>query len=261
MVDILLPATLAGYVAGVVLAAVGTIQRSRWVDAAATAVFMLTWAAHTFEILHIGITAGRVPLSNGFEYLLVFGWAVVGLYLYIALRRRVPVAGLVLPPLAALACAAALAVSQTPVEQDASASGWFLFHTSIATLGMAILGVAFAMAVLYIAQDYALKSRRTPGLLQRLPPLEQCDRVGLEALIVGFVLLTVGIGTGIVLNAGRHSQLFSGGAKQVLPLIAWVVFLVVLLARTWMGYRGRRSALLTIAGFLLALAGVAGMTL
>lgn len=261
MVQTLLPAALAGYVLGVVLAAVGTVQRSRLADRTASLVFALSWLVHSAAILRIGIEAGRIPLTNGFEYLVVLGWAISGLYLYIAARHQVPVIGLVLPPLAALAVAGALAVSHPIVKDADGPGGWFLFHTGISTLGMAILGVAFGMSVLYLAQDHALKSRRTPGLLQRLPALEECDRIGLQALIVGFVLFTLGIGTGIVINAGRHSELFSGGAKQIFPLLAWVVFLIVLVARTWLGYRGRKSALLTIAGFLLGLATVAGMTL
>jgi len=261
MLPILLPASLAGYILGIVLEAVGIVQRSRWASRLASMVFALTWLLHAIAILFIGLDAERIPLTNGFEYLVVFGWAVAGLYLLIALRHRFPFAGLLLPPLAALAVGAALAVAQ-PVVKDADGPGvGFLFHTSISTLGMAFLGVAFAMALLYLAQDHALKSRSTPALLQRLPPLEECDHVGLQALIVGFVLLTLGIGTGIAMNTGLHSELLSGGAKQIFPLLAWTVFLIVLLARTWLGYRGRKSALLTIAGFFLALATVVGMTL
>ena len=261
MTGILLPAALAGYVLGIVLAVVGTVQRSRLANGSASVVFALTWLLHAVVIVHIGLLAGRIPLTNGFEYLLVFGWAVLGLYLYIAVRHRVPVAGLVLPPLAALVTTAAMAVSH-PVGKDAhGAGGFFLFHTGISTLGMASLGAAFGMAVLYLAQDHALKSRRTPGLLKRLPSLEKCDHIGLQTLIVGFILLTLGIGTGIAINTGMQGELLSGGAKQIFPLLAWLVFLAVLVARTWLGWRGRNSALLTIAGFLLALASVAGMTL
>ncbi len=261
MVQTLLPAALAGYVLGIVLTAVGTVQRSRLANRAASFVFLFTWVLHAVAILLIGIEADRIPLTNGFEYLVVFGWAISGLYLYIAFRHQFRMAGLVLPPLAALAIVGALVVSH-PIVKNADGPGvGFLFHTSIATLGMAFLGVAFGMAVLYLAQDHALKSRSTPGLLQRLPALEECDHIGLQALIVGFVLFTLGIGTGIVINTGRHSELLSGGAKQIFPLLAWVVFLIVLLARTWLGYRGRKSALLTITGFLLGLATVVGMTL
>ena len=149
-------------------------------------------------------------------------------------------------------------------------SGWSVApnrgRTAVAGMVSGFMGTVSSiggppMALLYLAQDHALKSRSTPGLLQRLPALEECDRVGLQALIVGFVMLTLGIGTGIAMNTGLHSEFLSGGAKQIFPLLAWAVFLVVLLARTWLGYRGRKSALLTIAGFLLGLASVAGMAL
>jgi ABC-type uncharacterized transport system permease subunit len=261
MVEILLPTALAGYVFGVVLAAVGTAKQSRTIHAFASVVFVATWVVHLVTIVKIAVDAGRIPLTNVFEYLLVFGWVVLGLYLYIGLRRRVPVAGLVLPPISALSTAVALALYEPSVPEIVGPSIWFLFHTTISTLGVAILGVAFAMALLYLGQDFALKSHRAPALLHRLPSLQKCDRVGLESLIVGFILLTLGIGTGVILNSSRHSEFLSGGVKQVLPLLAWAVFFAVLLARTWLGYRGRKSAILTIAGFLLALASAAGMTL
>jgi len=261
MIEILLPTVLAGYVFGVVLSAVGTSKQSRNIHIVANAVYTLTWVVHLWTIINLALDVGRVPLANVFEYLLVFGWVVLGLYLYIGLRRHVSVVGLVLPPLSALSTVAALAIYEPSVPELVGPSIWFLFHTTISTLGVAILGVAFAMALLYIAQDHALKSRSAPGLLQRLPSLQKCDRVGLESLIVGFILLTLGIGTGVILNSNRHSEFLSGGVKQILPLIAWGAFFAVLLARTWLGYRGRKSAVLTIAGFLLALASAAGMTL
>ena len=261
MVQILLPAALAGYLLGVVLAAVGTVQHSRLANRTASAVFVITWVLHAVAILFIGIEAQRIPLTNMFEYLVVFGWAVSGLYLYVAFRHQFRIAGLVLPPLAGLATVAALAVSQSVGKAADGPNVGFLFHTSISTLGMAFLGVAFGMALLYLAQDHALKSRSTPGLLQRLPALEECDHVGFQALIVGFVMLTVGIGSGIAINADLHSRFFSGGAKQIFPMLAWGVFLIVLFSRAWLGYRGRKSAYLTIAGFLLGLATVVGMTL
>jgi len=257
----MLTAGLAGYVLGIVLATVGTVQHSRLANRTASAVFLVTWVLHAVAILLVGIEAERIPLTNMFEYLLVFGWALSGLYLYIVFRHRFRIAGLVLPPLAALAIVGALAVSQSEVKDVSGPGVGFLFHTSISTLGMAFLGVAFGMALLYLAQDHALKSRSTPGMLQRLPALEECDQVGFQALIVGFVMLTVGIGTGIVMNTDLHSKLLSGGAKQIFPLLAWGVFLIVLFSRTWLGYRGRKSAYLTIAGFLLGLATVVGMTL
>jgi ABC-type uncharacterized transport system permease subunit len=44
-------------------------------------------------------------------------------------------------------------------------------------------------------------------------------------------------------------------------LLAWAVFAGLLLARGALGFRGRKSAYLTIAGFTLGLMTVVGMTL
>jgi ABC-type uncharacterized transport system permease subunit len=264
MAQALLPAALAGYVLGIVLAAVGTIQRSDLAGRAASFAFTVTWLLHSTVILHRGWAAQALPLRTRFEFLLVLGWALLGLYLYVWFRFRVNVAALVLPPLAMLATAIALASSgadYAEVVGSSTVGSWFLFHTTISTLGMAILGVAFTMALLYLFQDRALKSRKVPGLLQRLPALDQCDQLGLQALIVGFTMLTLGIITGIIVNAADHGEWISGSAKQILPLVAWAVFAVVLLARTSMGIRGRRSAYLTIAGFVIGLASVLGMAL
>ena len=49
-------------------------------------------------------------------------------------------------------------------------------------------------------------------------------------MLVGFVLLTLGIGTGVVINARLHERLWVPGAKQIFPLLAWIVF-AALLAR------------------------------
>jgi ABC-type uncharacterized transport system permease subunit len=44
-------------------------------------------------------------------------------------------------------------------------------------------------------------------------------------------------------------------------LLAWIVFAVILASRTALGFRGRKSAYLTIAGFALGLLTILGMTL
>jgi len=137
----------------------------------------------------------------------------------------------------------------------------FLFHTTVATLGMAILGVSFAMSVLYLFQDRALKTRKTLLLLDRLPSLERCDQIGFRSLVSGFVLLTVGIGTGLAINTEVYERLWVWGAKGMFPVLAWIVFAAILVARTALGFRGRKSAYLTITGFTLGVLTVIGMTL
>jgi ABC-type uncharacterized transport system permease subunit len=228
----------------------------------ASALFVVSWLAHGAELVRRGIESGAWPVTNLSEYLLGLAWAILGLHLVLWFGWRIYVASLVLPPLAALAAIAALPWlhegGAAPVRERGP---WFLFHTTVSTLGMATLSVAFAMSLIYLVQDRALKAKRTLSLLERMPSLERCDRIGFGALLVGFALLTLGIATGVVVNASFHERLWVAGPKQVLPLVAWIVFAGLLLARFKLGFRGRRSAWLTITGVTIGLLTAVGMTL
>jgi ABC-type transport system involved in cytochrome c biogenesis permease subunit len=238
------------------------VYRSSKARHAASVTFALTWLAHLVAVIGVGVTAGRIPLGNLPEYLLVLSWAVLSLHLYIWFRFKVYIAALLLPPMAAIAALGALPFLAGRAAQSAGRqNAMLLFHIGVSTLGMAILCVAFAMSLLYILQDRALKAKKTLGLLQRLPSLEKCDNIGFRALLTGFVLLTIGIGTGVIANMEVYRRLWVWEAKGSFALLAWIVFAATLTARTALGFRGRRSAYLIIAGFVLAVLTAMGITL
>jgi ABC-type uncharacterized transport system permease subunit len=146
-----------------------------------------------------------------------------------------------------------------PQGQALPRQGWFVFHTSIATAGVAALAVSFAMSLLYLVKERALKSKRSLRVLEMLPTLEALDRLGFQALLYGFPLLTLGIATGMVYSAAIHDRLWIWGPMEIFPVIAWAVFGGILWARFVRGMRGRRSAILAIAGFAFALLTFVGM--
>jgi ABC-type uncharacterized transport system permease subunit len=259
---VFLPIALIAYIVSIFLAGLATVYRSDAARGGASAVFVVAWLAHGGAVIQRGIATGGLPLNNVGEYLLVLGWVVMTLHLAVWFAGRVYAAGLVLAPIAAVASFAALPLLASGVHHGgAPLRGWFLFHTTISTLGMATLTVALAMSVIYLVKDRALKSRRTLRLLERLPSLESCDQIGFRSLWIGFILLTLGIGTGVIVNEKIYQQFWILGIKQVLPLLAWSVFAAVLLARFKLGLRGRKSAYMTIAGVTLGLLTVVGMTM
>jgi ABC-type uncharacterized transport system permease subunit len=257
-----LPAALVAYVVGVFFTSLTTIYRSRVWRTAASVVFVTAWTLHLGAVIQRGWQTGSFPLAGMAEYLLLLGFAVMTLHLLVWFRLRIDVCGLVLPPLAALAASAALSLmTRSAVHATPRPRSLFLFHTTVSTLGMATLCVALAMSLIFLVQDRALKARRTLRLLERLPPLDRCDQVGFQALVIGFVLLTLGIVTGVIVNAALHPRLWAIGAKEVFPVLAWAIFATVLVARFKAGLRGRKSAYLTITGVALGLLSVVGMTL
>lgn len=258
----LLSIALICYTACIALAVIGVVYRSETARRCASIMFPITWLAHLAAVLAEGIGAGRFPLASLAEFLLLLGFAVLTIHLYLWYRLRIYISALLLPPLAAIAALGALPLlpgggAQAGPRQDVL----LLFHAAISTLGMATLCVAFAMSVCYLIQDRGLKARLRLALLDRLPSLDRCDHIGFRALKIGFFLLTVGIGTGVVVNVDLHHKIWLWTAKGTFPLLAWFVFAATLTARTVLGFRGRKSAYLIIAGFVLGLFTIIGITL
>jgi len=218
MGTIYLSVALIAYIVGIFFAILTTTYQSRIARNAASVFWVIAWSAHTVAVVHRGVATGGVPLSSGPEYLLFLGLAVMTLHLLVWFRWRVDVVGIFLPPVAGLTGFVALALLGAGTAQSSAPHGWFLFHTTVSTLGMATLVVAFAMSVIYLVQDRALKARRTLQLLDRLPSLNRCDSIGFNSLVFGFILLTMGIGTGVIVNASVHDSLWIPGLKQTLPV-------------------------------------------
>ena len=87
----------------------------------------------------------------------------------------------------------------------------------------------------------------------RLPALNTCDELGYRSLTIGFVLLTLGMITGIIWNSQRDGRFWHNDPKEVLALVTWFVYLFMMHYRVTAGWRGRRIAWLSAAGFVIAL--------
>ncbi|ANM28986.1 hypothetical protein ABI59_04290 [Acidobacteria bacterium Mor1] len=265
MYDLLLPGSLIFYVIGIFLAAAGLLYRADAARNGAVAAFGAAWLLHGTALVQYGMAAGRVPLANLAEFLLVFGWVILTIYLIVWLRFQVHAAGLALPPAASVCAVAAMELLDSARSDAAGGAeahpGLFQFHIGISTVGLGVLILALAMSVIYLVQDRALKGKRAGGLLDRLPSLQACDRIGYASLWLGFVALSLGIGTGVLVNADLNHRLVALDLKQVMPLLAWSIFAVILVSRLAFGIRGRKSAYMTIAGVAVGLLAVAGINI
>jgi ABC-type uncharacterized transport system permease subunit len=175
---------------------------------------------------------------------------------FLALRRRFrsDVLGAFVAPFALTALAASR-MSGGPGADSAQHVGGVLLpvHIFVNVGGLALFGLAFAAATLYLIQERLLKRKRVEGLFQRLPPLDTLDRAEHKFLLGGFPLLTLGILTGTVwaskVEMGRTADLLRAGFGYA----AWLLIAGVLVLRAAAGWRGRRAAYGTIAGFGFAM--------
>jgi ABC-type uncharacterized transport system permease subunit len=153
-----------------------------------------------------------------------------------------------------LAALLAAGTGSMPEPREIAASGWPLaLHVVLAMGSAGMFAIAAILVALLALQDSALRGGRTSGWLATLPPVESLERALFSVIAIGEAALTVAILAGLLFVTNLFSQHLIH--KTVLALIAWAIFACLLFGHWRFGWRGRKAARYTIAGFVvLALA-------
>jgi ABC-type uncharacterized transport system permease subunit len=205
------------------------------------------WGVRIGWLLQTALLAAEAWRADGFPWgswagaLNLFVWLAVGAYLIWGCSPRYRLLGLAVMP----ASAALFAIAGLGGAAESTGSGLFVaIHVGLVSAGFAGFGLAAALAGLYLWQERRLK-QRSVGLLRLGPPsLVTLDELAARVSAVSLVLFTGGIALGFV--RGHPLDLAVAGA-----VAAWLVFGAALLVRRELGWRGRRVAYLTLAGFAL----------
>jgi ABC-type uncharacterized transport system permease subunit len=172
-------------------------------------------------------------------------------YLLACLRFRLTLAGVALVP---VVLGLLLVARLTPAGEDSlGLTALGRVHITLATVGVAIFALASALSVVYLMEDRTLKKKRfdTLSFRDKGTPLEALDRNVHLLVWIGFPVFTVAMVLGLIWGTRRGE----GFDRPEYPLafITWIAFASLLVTRTAYGWRGRRSARLTLVGFGAAL--------
>jgi cytochrome c-type biogenesis protein CcsB len=241
--------TLVLYAVGAVHVLVHALTRKRLLSSWTLSATLIGFAAHTAGLSQRWTDVGHFPAVGLQDGASLLAWAIVLVFLLTFLRTRVDALGLAVYPLAfALMLVGDLAPPSERV--DPILTSLFLpIHATLAIFGYAALFVAFAMGSLYLIQERELKARSPRAFYYLVPSLERCDTIGGRSVAVGFAFLTLAILTGMLWSSQARGRYWTGDAKEWSALLAWVIYVVLLVARQRTGWGGRRAALLGIVGF------------
>lgn len=197
---------------------------------------------------------GLLPVQNLQETLSTFGWAVVGIFLVLQIKFHLMVLGALVAPLAAVAVIISSMVPKPQVHLDPLFQGlWRTVHMVSVILGIAALAIACLVGILYLIQEKAIKEKNRGFFFSRLPSLNLLDSMGYASLIIGFPLLTFGFISGVLYSQAVRGRFWTWNSKEIFAAISWLVFAALLHERLAVGWQGRRSAVIAIAGFAILL--------
>jgi ABC-type uncharacterized transport system permease subunit len=146
--------------------------------------------------------------------------------------------------------------NQAGVEHTAGRLTFMRFvtpvHIATSAIGFLCFLVSFVSSTLTIIADQRLRERRGQGW-PPLPPVSRLEEWSAGAVRIGFPFYTLGIILGTVWSYWGGD----GGAmllpEYLLGVGVWVLYAVIVLLSATTGWRGRRSAVLTVVGFLSTL--------
>ena len=190
----------------------------------------------TFYLLVRWQIALRPPFSNMFESLIVLGWAIAIVSVFIDIRYKIRsvAAWAVLMALLAIGYASLLDKEIAPLL-PALKSNWLTIHVLTCFIGYAALTVAFVSSVI-------LLSKKKEDL--------SLDAISYKMVVFGFLFLALGIITGAVWANSAWGTYWSWDPKETWSLITWFIYAIYLHVRFRKGWLGKKAAWVSVIGFL-----------
>ncbi len=208
------------------------------------------FAVHFASLLIRYFLAGYTPVTNLHESLSFFALCTAGFFIFLKRVYRVEMLGSVVLPVVSLMLIWAITLPDDikPLP-PVLASFWLPIHTSFAFIGNAIFFTGFLVSIVYLILEGRIKRKRIDPISGRFPSLETLDRINYKCMSYGFPFLTLGIITGSLWAELAWGSYWNWDPKETWSLITWIVYAILIHNRLAIGWRGRKTAYMMIAGF------------
>lgn len=244
----LLYLTLGLYLAATALYFVFFALKKDSLSCKANLVLAAAFAAHTLTLIVRGLGAGRLPLTNQYEFAASFAWGIALCCLIFIRRFQFQALGTFASPLVFLVIGYAAMQSREVRELMPSLrSGWLAIHVLTAIIGYGSFGVACAVSVMFLLRQ---RNRQNAFWQTHIPEEQKLDMISYRAVSLGFLFLTLVIVTGAIWAEQAWGSYWSWDPKETWALITWIIYAIYLHLRIGKGWRGKSAAIFAVVGFV-----------
>ena len=218
--------------------------------------------SHTIGLAMLVGQIRQMPVTTLPQTFSLFAWAIVGSYLAFQLKFNIRILGTFVSPLAVVFMLLSSAIPGRVIpNSQLFKSFWLTLHVATMFIGMAIFALAFCAGIMYLLQERQIKSKNFGLLYRRLPSLEVLDSLNYVCLTFGFPLITIGLISGFVYAGAVWQSYWHWDPKEILSVVTWLIYAVLLHERLAVGWRGRRAAIMAIVGFSVILVTFVGTSM
>ena len=246
--NILFTAAVAGYLAATALYFVFFAVKKEGAGQWAGRVFAAAFALHTLAMTARGIGAGRLPLTNQYEFATSFAWGISLCYLVFMIKYKFRALGAFVSPVIFLIIGYAAMQSREVRElMPALRSNWLAIHVSTAIISYGAFGVAFGVSMVYLFRG---RMKEDAFHQKEMPDLERLDLISYRTVSLGFLFLTLVIITGAIWAERAWGRYWSWDPKETWSLITCFIYALYLHVRLSRGWNGKKAAWFAVIGFI-----------
>ena len=222
--------------------------RTEKVARIATAFMILGFVLLFAGVIARGVSAGRVPWGNMYEFSITGALAFCGAYLAALRKYDLRWLGLLVSIAVLLTLGTAITVLYRPSAPlvPALKSTWLVIHVSAAIISGGVFLLANTIAAAYLYLDSMEAKGERKAWAKRLPSLEVLDQLSYRLVAFVFPLWTFAVVAGAIWAEHAWGRYWGWDPKETWAFITWVAYAAYLHARVTVGWRGRKAAWLCL---------------
>ncbi len=217
---------------------------------------VLGFIFHAAATVLRGIAAERVPYANMYEFSLTATLAAVGIFIVSQFFVDVRFLGALITGLAVLFLGVSKVNYYRPIVPlpPALDTYWLVIHISVAVLAVGFFTLSFGLSVLQLLRTrhdslVAANAPQTMRVMGSFPTAVRLEDLAYRMAIIGFVFWTFTLIAGSIWAERAWSRYWGWDTKEVWTFVIWVLYAGFIHARATRGWRGTRSAWLSIIAF------------
>ena len=217
-----------------------------------TAVMRLLWAGmilHTATALVRWSSAGHAPVTDTYELNLTGTWFTVLIFLVFERLKKIDQSiALVVTPVVFLVLGHGVMSRSAPIPMGpAYQSPWLVVHVIFAWLSFGCFAIAFGAAVLFLLKE------RFPQWqpITKVPDVKGLDLAGYRFIVLGFINHAVMLVSGAIWAKKLWGHYWSWDVLEIWSLITFLFYAFYLHVRSFLGWRMKVAARLTVLGFVV----------
>lgn len=246
--NIIFTIAMVGYLISMVLYAFFFVMKKEKPGKIADIVVTIAFIFHTAAMITRGIGAGRLPLTNQYEFATSFAWGICACYLVFLFKYKFRALGTFVTPVIFLIIGYAAMQSREVRElMPALRSNWLAIHVSSAIVSYGAFGVSFAVSLMFLMRA---KMKNNSFWNEHIPQEQRLDLISYRAVSLGFLFLTFVMISGAIWAERAWGSYWSWDPKETWSFITWIIYAIYLHLRISKGWKGKSAAIFAVIGFI-----------